>query len=169
VTRSIAVLASCLLSLGTVGSTWAAGARASVQQQQKVVAGYRLILQIGPAQTMGSMSNMSGGMTLGGAPATCRMPGKAGTSGSHGKTCNRHVAVHVFNAKTNKIVIKAQVAITLQDTRKHTTVSVPIEMMMGSSGIRDFQYGNNIAAGPGTYTVAVTVNKAHTTFAATLK
>jgi hypothetical protein len=167
--RSIAVLASCLLSISTVGATWAAGTHASVLQQQKVVGGYRLMLQIGPAQTMSAMGNMSGGMTVGGAPATCRMPGKTGTNGSHGRTCNRHVAVHVFNAKTNKVVLKAHVGITLRDVRKHTSIPVPIQMMVGSSGIHDFQYGNDITADPGSYTIAVTVNKVHTTFAATLK
>lgn len=164
-------LVSCIVAISAVGGASAAGAHASVATQQKVVAGYRLMLEVGPVQKMGEMAEMGGAMTVGGKPATCRMPGKAVTGGMprNAKTCNRHISVHVFDARTNKIQIKAHVTITMLDTKKHVTISVPIMMMMGSAGLRDFQYGKNVAAAPGAYTVSVKVNSAHTTFAVTLK
>jgi hypothetical protein len=159
------------MAMSAIGVASAAGSQASVMTQQKIVAGYRLMLVIGPTQKTSDMAMKGSAMTVGGKPATCRVPGNAMTSGMnmHATLCNRLVVVHVFNAKTNKVVIQAHVAITMRDTKKHTTVSVPIMMMVGPGGLHDFQYGNNITAGPGDYSVAVTVNSAHTTFTATLK
>lgn len=154
-----------LAAVSAIGNAAAAG----VPTQQKVVAGYRVVLEIGRAQAMSGMENMNGGMTIGGKAATCRMARtSSGTATMHTALCNRHVAVQVFDAKTNKVIINARVVISLRDQRKHTRIQVPILMMMSSGGLRSFQYGNNITAAAGVYTVAVTVNRAHLTFAATL-
>ena len=165
------LLASCIVAMSTVGVASAASPQASVLTQQKVVAGYRLLLAIGPTQKTSDMAMQGSAMTVGGKPATCLVPGNAMTSGMnmHAPVCNRLVAVHVFNARTNKVVIRAHVAITMRNTKGHTTITVPIMLMVGTGGLHDFQYGNNITAGPGAYSVAVTVNGAHTTFTATLK
>jgi hypothetical protein len=169
--RCLACLMGCIMAMSAMGFASAAGSQASAITQQKVVAGYRLMLAIGPTQKTSDMGMKGSAMTVGGKPATCRVPGNAMTSGMnmHAALCNRLVAVHVFNAKTNKVVIRAHVAITMRDTKKHTTIAVPIMMMVGVGGLRDFQYGNNITVGPGAYSIAVTVNGAHTTFTATLK
>jgi invasion protein IalB len=169
--KCLAGLVSCMVAVSAVGAASAAGSQASVMTQQKVVAGYRLMLEIGPAQNMDGMSNTGGDTPIGGKSATCRLPGKAATSGMsmHATMCNRHISLHVFNAKTNKVVIRAHVAITMREMKKHMTIAVPIMMMMGSGHVHDFQYGNNVTAGPGAYSVAVTVNGLHAAFAATLK
>ena len=169
INRWLAGLVAGLAAVSAIGSVAAAGTSAGVPIQQKVAAGYRVVLEIGRAQPMGGMENMNGGMTIGGKPATCRMPGtSAGGATAHAALCNRHVAVQVFDAQTTKVVIKARVTISLRNQRKHASIQVPILMMMSSGGLRSFQYGNNITAGAGAYMVTVTVNRVHLTFATTL-
>lgn len=165
--RWLAVVGACLIALSAVSDTWAAGTRVSVIKQQKVVAGYSLVLQLGPTQTMSDMASKTGAMTVGGKSATCRMPANAMVR--HGAKCNYHISVLVKNASTNKIVLNAHVAITMRNLRKHTSVSVPIMMMVGAGGLRDFQYGNNITVAAGSYAVVVTVNGAHANFAVSVK
>lgn len=168
--RVLAVPAACLAALGSIGLGAAAGSHAGIWTQQKVAGAYRLTLAIGPAQAMGSMANMGGGMVVGGKPATCRLPGETGSGTSmHAPTCNRDIELHVFDAKTNKVQIRARVTISLRNTKKHLTIAVPVMMMMGSGGLKDFHYGNNFSAAAGTYAIAVTVNGVHAAFTATLR
>lgn len=163
--RVLAVPVACLAALGTIGLGAAAGSHAGTWTQQKVAGAYRLTLEIGPVQ-----ADMGGEMAVGGKPATCKLPGKAASGTSmHAPTCNRHVELHVFDAKTNKVQIKARVTISLRNPKKHLTIAVPVMMMMGSNGLKGFHYGNNISAAAGTYAIAVTVNGVHAAFTATLR
>ncbi|HEX6506585.1 MAG TPA: hypothetical protein VF221_03045 [Chloroflexota bacterium] len=161
-------MTSAVMALGFVVTASAATTYAGTLREQKVAGPYRLMLVIGPAQ---NMSEMGSEMTVGGKAATCRTTGKGMTSSApmHAPTCNRHVELHVFDAHTNKVLLAARVGITLRDAKNHMAISVPIMEMMAGSNLRDFHYGNNIHAAPGQYTIKVTVNAVHATFAVKLK
>ena len=165
VTHAFAGLA-LFLSLGLAAlPSRAAGVDKSSVIQQKITGGYRLVLQIGPAEGM----NMGGSEMATGPHATCSMPGmlslesKAGTNlQSH--ICNHHVEMHVYIARTGKVVMHARVSILMRNTTKHTALAVPVAGMMAPTNTRDYHYGNNIYAVAGRYTVTVRVNRTTTAF-----
>ncbi|MGI8967751.1 MAG: hypothetical protein ACR2GA_01430 [Chloroflexota bacterium] len=152
------------LSLTTIAS-----ASAMHIKQQKVAGPYRLVLVIGPAEMM-SMAGHKGtevGMP-GGKMAACRMKSSGmsmHTSSMGEKICNHHVELHVYNAHSGRVISNARVTISIQDAAKHMKTLVPIMMMRDPRmGMRDLHYGNNVYAGPGSYTIDVTVGRLATTF-----
>jgi len=165
VTRAFAGL-TLLLSLGlTALPSGAAGLDKRRVIQQKITGGYRLVLQIGPAEGM----NMGGSEMATGPHATCSMPGmlslesRAGTN-LQSRICNHHVELHVYTARTGKVVMHARVSILMRNITGHTAITVPVAGMMAPTNTRDYHYGNNTYAVAGRYTVTVRVNRTTTLF-----
>ena len=137
--------AACIALLGAAPHT-ASAKTEKVISQQRMTKQYRLLLQIGPPESMG--------MNMG--SQVCSMPGMS-MSGSKGmKTCNHHVELHVFNRKTGQPQHGLHVGISLRNMHSKSTIIVPVTTM--GTG-KDFHYGNNIYAPAGTYFVSVTVNR----------
>lgn len=147
-----------------------AAAMSNTIQKTTTAGSYKLVLKIGPPEEMSMRKKSGGEMMLGGKKATCAYNGGAmNMGGSKGmKTCNHHLEVHVYNKSNGKVVAHASVAISMVDTKKHMTIVVPVMTMMGSQGMMDYHYGNNIYAGPGSYRVTVRVNKTMATFSVNL-
>lgn len=159
----IAIGASLTAILIQSAGVHAIGVSNQLIKQQKVVGGYTIVLQIGPAEMMSMNHHASSGeVMVAGKNATCAMKGMSGMGvsipdGMHSKTCNHHVEVHVY--KGRKVITSAKVSIAMRDSKKHMTLQVPIMTMMGAHmGASDFHYGNNVYAGSGTYTVTVGVS-----------
>jgi len=134
---------------------------------------YRLMLQIGPMETMYSkadatkMHPTAGEIMVGGAMA---MPGgtMAGQTGPMAMD-TRHLEVHVTSLATGKVVTDAMCQITLTNEATKTSQTVPIAMMYGvKEGPADWHYGNNISIPSGTYAVTVVVNGEHALFHVTI-
>jgi hypothetical protein len=158
-----------VLALGFAGVQGAQAAmHGNTVTAQKTAGKYRLVLKVGPAEMM-SMNAKSGERMMSGRPATCAMVGMSGGSGmnmSDKKTaCNRHVELHVYQAKGGAVVQGARVTITMTNMAKHTMVMVPMMTMEDARmGMKDLHYGNNVYAPAGMYTVHVQVNRVKATF-----
>jgi hypothetical protein len=128
----------------------------------KDVKPYHLALTVGMAEPMHMKGTKGKGETMISGPQPRRAMA-AGTMGGMAiedkqPACNHHVELKVVNAATKKIVTNAHVSITMVNTTKHLTVRVPIMTMMGSEGMKDLHYGNNVFAPAGWYDITVTVN-----------
>ena len=77
---------------------------------------------------------------------------------------NRHLVVHVFNAKSGKAITTAKVSMKFQqiDVKGKSTgdlIDVPIvNMQIIGKGIESTHYGNNVVMPEGSYSVIVVVN-----------
>jgi hypothetical protein len=168
--RLVVIVVSLVATVFLVTSGWAASMTGTISEQ-KLVGPYRLILRIGPPEKMLMHRQMGNGeLMLGGKMAMCRM-GKMGHMAATApeamgkKTCNHHLELHVFDRHTGRVVTHAHVVIMLRDMRNGMTIMVPIMTMMGvHAGMKDYHYGNNIYAAPGSYTVMVQVNGIHAIF-----
>jgi len=161
-TRVAGVVAALAgLVVRSVGSS----AATNTPPATKIVGPYKFVLQIGPAENM-SMSGM-GEISLGGKEASCKMPGQGHAAGPN--ICNHNLELHITTVKGGHIVGKARVSITMTNTRTYKVIQVPIQMMMmGSRGMKDYHYGNNVHANAGTYQIVATVNGKTTTFTMTV-
>jgi hypothetical protein len=81
---------------------------------------------------------------------------------------NHHLVVHVFDAKTSKVISNAKITMRYQSlnaqgqpTGKSITVPV-VEMEAIGMGAKSIHYGNNVSMEPGSYEVFVTL-KGNTT------
>jgi len=165
------------LSLGAVLSLLSGALAAPmIVTQQKVAGPYRVQLRIGPTEMMGMhMAKGAGERMLGGKNSTCRSGGHSAMPtmpSSHAmctKVCNHHVEVHIYTKRTGQVVTHARVTISMRDAAKHMTIMLPIMTMVGMhAAMSDYHYGNNVYAGPGRYTVKVTVNGTAATFSVDL-
>ena len=53
----------------------------------------------------------------------------------------------------------------MNDAAKHMSIMVPVMTMEGPHlGMKDYHYGKNVYAGPGTYTVTAQVNRVTAVF-----
>jgi len=144
----------------------------NIVTKQRVVGQYRIQLRIGPTETMGMhMAKGAGERMLGGKNAKClsgrhsAMPTMPSPHAMGERGCNRHVEAHIYNKRTGQVVTHARLTISMRDAAKHMTIMVPIMTMVGvHATMSDYHYGNNVYAGPGRYTVEVTVNGASATF-----
>ena len=161
------------LSLGVVLSLLTGAFAASlIVSKHKIAGPYRIQLRIGPTEMMGmQMGKNTGERMLGGKNPTCLGGGHAAmpTMPSHHamgeRVCNRHVEAHIYTKRTGQVVTHARVTISMRDAAKHMTIMVPIMTMVGThAAMSDYHYGNNVYAGPGRYTVTVTVNGTAATF-----
>jgi len=161
------------LSLGAVLSLLTGAFAASmVVTKQKAVGPYRIQLRIGPTEMMGmQMGKNTGEHMLGGKKPTClggehaAMPTMPSHHAMGERGCNRHVEAHIYTKRSGQVVTHARVTISMHDAAKHMTVMVPIMTMVGMhAAMSDYHYGNNVYAGPGKYTVKVTVNGTAATF-----
>ncbi len=77
---------------------------------------------------------------------------------------NHHLVVHVFDAKTDKVITNAEVTMNFRllgdkGKPKGTVEDVPIVIMQAiGKGMQSTHYGNNVVMPNGTYFVTVTVN-----------
>jgi hypothetical protein len=77
---------------------------------------------------------------------------------------NRHLVVHIFDAKTGKAITTAKVSISFQqlDAKGKPTgdlVNVPIVIMQAiGEGVESTHYGNNVVMPAGSYSVTVVAN-----------
>jgi hypothetical protein len=134
---------------------------------------YRLVLQIGSAETMYTAAEAkakhptSGEIMLSGKMAG--MPAMDHTvPGMMPVPQARHVELHIYARDTGKPVAEARVSITLTgaDKKRH---AVPMARMYGvAEGLEDVHFGNNMAISAGSYTVDATVNGEPAHFAVTV-
>ena len=74
---------------------------------------------------------------------------------------NRHLVVHIFDAKTGKAITTAKVSMNFQqlDAKRKPTwdsVNVPIVIMQAiGKGLESTHYGNNVVMPAGSYSVTV--------------
>lgn len=83
---------------------------------------------------------------------------------------NHHLVVHVFDAKTGKVVSDATVTMSFVslDTPVSTPAEVPVVVMQAvGKGPPSTHYGNNVTMPPGRYKVTVSVNDHKATFTVT--
>ncbi|GAC1628381.1 MAG: hypothetical protein NVS4B2_09390 [Chloroflexota bacterium] len=160
----VAATVSIAATLFTSGSATHAGSH--IVTRQAHTGPYHLVLKIGAAEAMHMNGKKGAGeQMLGGAMATCDMS-MAGMS--MGKTCNHHAELHITRTADGQVMTRAHVTITLVNNDTHTVIHVPIMTMAGAEGKRDFHYGNNVYAPPGSYTVYVWVNNVRTEFSVRL-
>jgi len=134
---------------------------------------YRLVLQIGSAETMYTAAEAkakhptSGEIMLSGKMAG--MPAMGHTMPSTMPVPQaRHVELHVYARDTGKPVADASVSITLTGTDKKRH-AVPIARMYGvAEGLDDVHFGNNMTISAGSYAVDATVNGEAAHFAVTV-
>ena len=134
---------------------------------------YRLVLQIGSAETMYTAAEAkakhptSGEIMLSGKMAG--MPAMDHTvPGMMPVPQARHVELHIYARDTGKPVAEARVSITLTgaDKKRH---AVPMARMYGvAEGLEDVHFGNNMSISAGSYTVDATVNGEPAHFAVTV-
>jgi hypothetical protein len=152
----LAVLA-CLIGIAALISQSRADDLAKLESNTQH---YRLVLQIGSAETMYSEAEAkakhpkSGEVMLSGKMAGIdhAMPGMMPMAGL------RHVELHAYSLNTGNVVTDARVTIALTggDKKRH---SVPIARMYGvTEGLDDLHYGSNVMLSPGDYAVDATVN-----------
>jgi hypothetical protein len=141
-----------------LGSLTPAHASSKTVSQTKIMGLYKVVLKIGPAQTMSMTSRSAAEKMMNGKNATCKMAPSHHLS-AKAKYCNRHVEVHVYRSANGKVITNAKVTISLADRIRNRTIKVPIATMEGKQGKKDFHYGNNVFAQKGPYAVTVVVNK----------
>jgi hypothetical protein len=87
---------------------------------------------------------------------------------------NRHLVVHIFNAKTGKAITTAKVTISFQplDAKGKSTgnsINVPIvNMQVIGKGLESTHYGNNVVMPEGAYSVTVLANGKKVSFQVTV-
>jgi len=154
--RSLVSLALLLVALSLALPVQAAGMTGNTVTKQKVAGPYKLVLQIGPAESMTMMS---------GPKAMCAMKGGMEMRpAAKMSACNHHVELQVYNRKTGAVLHGLHVTIQCKNS-KGTIMTVPIDTM--GTG-KNYHYGNNMYMAPGKYTDYVQVNATKTTFSITL-
>jgi hypothetical protein len=135
---------------------------------------YRLVLQIGPTETMytaaeAKAKHPTSGEIMQSGKMTGGMPGMGHAMADMTPMPDlRHVELHVYARDTSKPVSDARVAITLMGAdRKRRAVSIA-RMYGVEEGLGDVHYGNNMALPAGAYTVDATVNGEHARFCLTV-
>jgi hypothetical protein len=152
------IVATGLCMLATATSVLPAAAMGTVQKTA-VQGRFKLQLIIGPVETMSMGATKSGERMLSGPMGSCKMPASGMGSMSMGSNaCNHHVELHVHTVQ-GQVISSAKVSITLQSTKTHKTVVVPVARMEGvTAGKKDTHFGNNMHLAAGVYTVVVKVN-----------
>jgi hypothetical protein len=154
-------LAACVPALWLAVVAGAVAAPATDLMRTKTVGSYRIELHVLPAEPFFSKAdvaakNVKDGMEIEGGAAPV-----APDADSHP---NHHLVVHVFDAKTGKVIADATVtmnfvALDAKGKPGGTAVEVPVVVMQAiGKGPPSTHYGNNVTMPPGRYDVAVTVN-----------
>jgi len=165
------VLAAALVAVGGYPAVSRAG-EAPVKQEA-LTPHYRLVLQIGPTETMytateARMRHPTSGEIMVGGQMTDEIVGMAHRSNGKPDPDRRHVELHVYSRATGKIVVEAHVTIAVAGTDKKS-LSLPIARMYGiDEGPDDMHYGNNVVLRPGTYSVRAAVNGERARFTVSL-
>ena len=165
------MLAAALIAIGGFAAT--ARADEAPAKQEVITPHYRLVLRIGPTETMYTAAEArmhhptSGEIMVGGRMAD-EMPGMAHGSNGKNDPDRRHLELHVYSRATGKIVVEAHVTIAVSGADKKS-LSVPIARMYGiDEGPDDMHYGNNVVLRPGAYSVRAAVNGERARFAISL-
>jgi hypothetical protein len=163
----LGLLASIIAAFFLGGGVWAKGTTVQRIKEQIRAGGYRLVLEVGPAEAM-SMNAKTGERTLGGKNATCgiktlKIMAITSSGASAAAPCNHHLELHVYKGK--QVVKNARVNIAVINSQRRFLMIVPIMTMFRvDKGMRDFQYGNNVLLAAGDYSVQATVNSATAIF-----
>jgi len=142
---------------------------------------YRLVLMIGPNETVYTAAQArlqrprSGEVMLGGRIAgeiADVMPEAGGPprapAARSASPDLRHLELHVYSRSTGRTVSEAHVTIAVTDADRKSR-SMPIARLYGiDEGPDDLHYGNNVALPPGFYTIETAVNGEHARFAVTV-
>ena len=141
---------------------------------------YRVMLVLGPEANMTTCVTTTGSSSMSQNMTTSQSSSGMGMS-SGGTECMLegqmssmmmatadvfHLEVHLYDLSSGAALVlpSGQVSITVSNSSM--TTSVPIAVMYDPTvGLQDMHYGNNVALGPGTYTVTVTADGEQATFA----
>lgn len=162
--KTLGVFACVILTVALAPSVRADDALKPVRETQH----YRLVLQIGPSETMYTAAEAKAKHPTSG---EVMLSGKMAGGMDHAMLALpvlRHVELHVSARDTGKPVTDASVSITLtgDDKKRH---AVPIARMYGVvEGLDDLHYGNNMVVASGAYTVDAAVNGESARFSVTL-
>ena len=164
--RSVVALAAIALSLILADVR----ANAADVTQTKMAGIYRVELHVLPAEPFFTKQEVSEkhvmeGMEIEGGAAP--VPPAAGSHPNH------HLVVHIFDAKTGKVVADATVTMSFvsldaKGSPTGTPAEVPVVVMQAvGKGPPSTHYGNNVTMPPGRYRVAISVNDHKATFTVT--
>ncbi len=146
------------------------GANAADVTQTKTAGIYRVELHVLPAEPFFTKQEVSEkhvmeGMEIEGGAAP--VPPAAGSRPNH------HLVVHIFDAKTGKVVADATVTMSFvsldaKGSPTGTPAEVPVVVMQAvGKGPPSTHYGNNVTMPPGRYRVAISINDHKATFTVT--
>jgi len=124
--------------------------------QNTTTADYKLMLMLGPPETMLMMCQVTNPTMPGEVIVSGQMMGDMST-GMNGTTY--HVELHIYDIKTGATVALPVHEVTINITNSSgMSRSVPIAEMFGvQDGVMDLHYGNNIQIALGSYTIGVSV------------
>ncbi len=152
-----------LLSLAF--ATPAAVLGAEVVQQTQQTASYKLVLTIGPAETM-LMLDQAAGATSGEVMVPMQgmgMPEMSMTD--QGRPVNHHLEVHVYDRASGALVSDMVPTITVAPMGGASRTLDNVMAMYGvAEGPSDLHFGRNVYLSAGSYTISVTVGNETATF-----
>jgi hypothetical protein len=124
--------------------------------QNTTTADYKLMLKLGPPETMLMMCQVTNSTIPGEVMVSGQMMGDMST-GMNGTTY--HVELHIYDIKTGATVALPVHEVTITITNSSgMSRSLPIAEMFGvQDGVTDLHYGNNIQIALGSYTIGVSV------------
>lgn len=129
-------------------------------------ASYKLVLDIGPVETMLMPDQAKGASSGEVMVAMPGMPMPQMVMTDQGHAVNRHLEVHIVNKATGAVVSNLVPTITLtnQMTNQSRQLSSAMPMYGVKEGMSDLHFGNNLYLPDGSYTITVMVGSEQAVF-----
>ncbi|MDQ2783863.1 MAG: twin-arginine translocation signal domain-containing protein [Chloroflexota bacterium] len=161
-----ALLDACGSSSSTAApATSAASAvAASPIAMTQTTASYKIVLGIGPVETM-LTPDQAKGATSG--EVMAQMPGMAMPTmmmTDQGQPVNHHLEVHITNTATGALIKDQMPMITITDPLGKSRTLDSMAMYGVAEGVSDWHFGNSVYLPNGTYTISVQVGNEQAVF-----
>ncbi len=161
---STAAPATSAASTAAATTSAASAVAASPIAMTQTTASYKIVLGIGPVETM-LTPDQAKGATSG--EVMAQMPGMAMPTmmmTDQGQPVNHHLEVHITNTATGALIKDQMPMITITDPLGKSRTLDSMAMYGVAEGVSDWHFGNSVYLPNGTYTISVQVGNEQAVF-----
>jgi hypothetical protein len=133
----------------------------------QTTASYKVVLDIGPVETMLTPDQAKGATSGEVMVQMMGVPMPSMSMTDQGQPVNHHLEVHLYNKATGAVITDQMpmISITNQKTNANRQLSSVMGMYGVTQGMSDFHVGNNVYLADGTYTITVQIGTEKAVFA----
>ncbi|MGI8688335.1 MAG: hypothetical protein ACR2M3_07115 [Thermomicrobiales bacterium] len=160
---STAAPATSAASTAAATTSAASAVAASPIAMTQTTASYKIVLGIGPVETM-LTPDMAQGATSGEVMAPMSGMAMPTMMMDQGQPVNHHLEVHITNTATGTVIKDQMPMITITDPQGKSRTLDSMAMYGVTEGVSDWHFGNNVYLPNGAYTISVQVGNEQTAF-----